>query len=166
MFTMRLIMIVLAVLTLPVFADVADDAIRLAGSGVSEEVLVAWAEKQHATPLNAADILKMREGKVPEKIIVELIHGTAMAQTATRGIPHAAVAQGAEHRAIQYTPPVVQAPAQVEEPVYVAPPTTYVIPESYYDYQYYPYYPYYGGVGLHFGLFGGHYGHYGHWGRR
>ena len=157
----------LAVLTMPVFAGVADDAIRLAGSGVSDDVVIAWAEQQHGASVNAVDILKMKEGKVPEKVILELIHAATLAQTAMQSIPPtdryvstpAPVAQPAEQPIVQYAPPVVQTPAPMVEPVYVAPATTYVVSTPYYGY---PYAPYYGGVAVNFGFFGGHYGHWGH----
>ena len=76
----RIVAMVLAVLAMPILlgqtyaADITDDAIHLASSGVSDEVVIAWAEQQHIAPLSASDIIRMKDAKVSETVIIELIH--------------------------------------------------------------------------------------------
>ena len=63
----RLCMAVLAaVLAVPVFADVTDDAIRLTQSGATEDVIVSWSEHQHPGFVSAQDVIRMRDAKVPD----------------------------------------------------------------------------------------------------
>src|SRR5436190_23670078 len=73
-----------AVLALPVFAQsaVIDDAIKLSRGGVGEEVMIAWAEKQDAGALSAADIILLKEAKVPDRAIATLIRSGAKSMPA------------------------------------------------------------------------------------
>ncbi len=136
-------LVLAAILTLPVFADVTDDAIKLAQSGVTEDVIVAWCEHQQVTNITAQDVLRMRDGKVPDRAIA------AMLRSASRQM----------------------VPINTNNTEYVAPITTYVYRQPYYyDYPYYnsygyPYYRSYGwgpsiGFGFNFGHGVGHSWHH------
>ncbi|MCY3018665.1 MAG: hypothetical protein NTW87_06500 [Planctomycetota bacterium] len=175
--------VVLAVVALPVFAGTVEDAIALAKGGLSEEVMLAWAEKQPGVSLSAADILRLHEAKVPAKIIVALLRnagnaaaGAARAEEAQPvRIAERAPAEAQPRRYVERAPaPADEAPAPVQREVirYVErPTTTYAEPAvyyvdaspAYYSPSYYPSYgygysgyPYYGG-GLNVGLSFGHY---------
>ncbi|HLX62878.1 MAG TPA: hypothetical protein VKX17_16500 [Planctomycetota bacterium] len=136
-----------AILALPVLAEVTEDAIKLAQNGVTEDVIVAWCENQNVRNLTAQDVLRMKDGKVPDRAIAALLR-TAARQTV---------------------------PLNTNNTEYVATPsTTYVYTSPYYsgyDYPYYysygyPYYRSYGywgpslGFGFRFG--GGHGGGFHH----
>jgi len=68
-----------ATLALPALAQsmVIVDAIKLAQAGLSEDVIVAWAEKQDAGPVSAGDVIRLTEAKVPAKAISALIRSVA-----------------------------------------------------------------------------------------
>ena len=68
-----------AVWALPVFAQsaVIADAIKLSHAGLGEEVMIAWAEKQESGALSAADIVQLKEAKVPDRAIMALIRSGA-----------------------------------------------------------------------------------------
>ncbi len=115
----RFTMLVLAAtLALPLLADVTDDAIKLAESGVPEAEMVAWCEHQQIGYVSAQDVVRLRDGKVPERAIAALL------QTASRQM----------------------VPINTNNMEYVAPATKNVLASSdNYDYPYYYSYgyPYY-----------------------
>src|SRR5258708_33248475 len=63
-------------LALPVFAGITDYAITLAGSGVSDDVMIAWAQRQHDFTLSAQDIIRLRDAKLADNVIVQLIRAS------------------------------------------------------------------------------------------
>jgi hypothetical protein len=151
-------------------SNVVEDAITLTASGTHEDVMFAWAERQHDFEITVKNVLALKEGRVSDKIILALIRATETQQ-----------------RSVEQTVPVKQAPAiKPAEETYV-PSTTYVdyyrrYPIYYYDEYGYPYcysgsYPYYYsrypvlywnfGLGWGYGYYGnkywyGHHGYYGH----
>ena len=134
------LIILAAVMALPVFADVADDAIQLAQKGVNEQIIEAWAQRQAGVSLTSQDILRMKEANVSEAVIGILSQNGATAQSQTQSI---------------YTPDATASTT------YVQPSTTYVYDSYPSSYGYYgggyPYYRGYGtGVGLNFNFGGGH----------
>src|SRR5690349_7244329 len=56
-------------------SDVIDDTIKLANSGVAEEVIVAWAAKQHTLDVTVKNIVALKDAKVSDKVILALIKG-------------------------------------------------------------------------------------------
>jgi len=66
-----------AVLAMPAFAQVVDDAVRLAAGGVSEDVMVTWAERQSGHEISAADIVALKDAKVSDRVIIALIRRSA-----------------------------------------------------------------------------------------
>ena len=171
-------------------SDVIEDAVKLTNSGIAEEVVVAWASKQHTLDITVKNIVTLKEGKVSDKVILALIKASETAAPAeqrwlnrdgvvesapppARTAPQAGVAR-AEQAYDDRTP--TPAPATT----YIAPSSvsyvdyTYGYPAYYYSYPYYSScgyygygyprcygYPYYGGIGLSFGFnFGG--GHHYH----
>ena len=75
---MRRTLVVLAgallMLAVSVRAQTTDDIIALAQKGVGEEVMVAAVENaKSAFQLSAADILKLKDGKVPDKVIMAML---------------------------------------------------------------------------------------------
>jgi len=166
-YTRMTLLALAAILTLPVFADVVDDCIKLAQGGVGEEVIVAWAERQGPATLTATDVLRMKEGKVPDKAIASLIRSGARMQMPMQPMMQPEMRMPAQEQPTQ----TIAVPRTVS---YEASPTTYVYSDPapvYYSSYYsgYPYYyrgygyPYYGsyGLGLSFN-FGGRGGYYGH----
>src|SRR5579862_3907027 len=57
-------------------ADLTDDVIKLSGSGVSDDVMLAWAEQQHGAALSAENILALKDHKVSDKVILTLLRGS------------------------------------------------------------------------------------------
>ena len=168
------LMALAAVLALPVFADTVDDCIKLAQGGVGEEVIVAWAERQNTTSMSATEVLRLKDGKVPDRAIAALL----------RSGRHIQMQQPMPAMQMEQQPMQQEAQQNVAVPRTVSyePSTTYVesspVVYSSYGYPYYssygyPYYsgyyggygyPYYG-VGLSFGFGRGYYGGYGRgWG--
>lgn len=164
------LMALAAVLTLPVFADTVDDCIKLAQGGVGEEVIVAWAERQNATSMSATEVLRLKDGKVPDRAIAALL----------RSGRHIQIQQPMPAMQMEQQPMQQEAQQNVAVPRTISyePSTTYVesspVVYSSYSYPYYssygyPYYsgyyggygyPYYGyGVGLSFNFGRGGYGH-------
>ncbi|HLX65208.1 MAG TPA: hypothetical protein VKX17_28325 [Planctomycetota bacterium] len=135
----------MAAFATPVFADVVDDAIVLAQSGVSPDVIVAWSQHQHMGPLSAQDILRLKNAKVPDQAIAAMIQASqAMAPSVNAGY-------------VDTTPSTTY--------YYNDYPTYYTDDYPYYYSDGYPYYyggyPYYGygwgpSFGLNFGFGGGH----------
>lgn len=71
-----------AIVSVSARADVVDDTIKLSQSGAGEEVIAAWADRQSFPVLNPADIIRLREAKVPDHVIAVLIRkGTTDAKT-------------------------------------------------------------------------------------
>ncbi|MEI6232348.1 MAG: hypothetical protein WCT04_04815 [Planctomycetota bacterium] len=157
-----------AVMALPVFADVVDDCIRLAQGGVGEEVIVAWVERQGSADLSAADVLRMKDGKVPDRAIAALLRVGVRAPM--RQMPQTQPQQQPRYQTQEAPIQTVAVPRTVSyEPAtrYVySEPTSYVYPSTYYYggspyysscYNSYPYYS--SGVGLSFSFGnGGYYG--------
>lgn len=167
----------------PLPAAPLEDAIKLAKSGVSEEVQVAWAETREAfAPVSADGILKLKEAGISEKVIAAFVRqGGArsageqapyvrVVQRYDTGTGTRTVAQAVQQARQQYTreDAVQYTYAQPERVVYVdrsySYPSTYYY-GSYYSYPYHGwYYPrtyWHGGWGGHWH---GHWGH-GHWHR-
>jgi hypothetical protein len=146
------VLVFATVVALPAFAAVTDDAIKLAQNGIKDDVIVAWCETQPMTSITAQDVLRLKEGKVPEAAIIALIR-TAAAHRPIMTAPTAPAAPGTEY---------VEAPTAT---TYVAPAPHYVYDSPYYyGYPYNYGYPYYGwgpslGFGFNFG--GGHFGGHG-----
>ncbi len=113
----------------PAFAGVTDDAIQLSASGVSEEVLLAWAQRQEGVEIAPKDIIALKDGKVSDRVVVALIK---------RGGESYPEAPAAESRETEYV--------EREHVRYVEPTTSsvsYAVPAaSYYSYSD-PYYPSY-----------------------
>jgi len=156
-----------AVLALPVFADVVDDCIKLAQGGVGEEVIVAWADRQGGANLTAADVLRLKDGKVSDKAIATLIRAgmrmqapMPMQQPMQMQMP--AQQQPSQTVTVPHTVSYESSPTVVYSdptPVYY---TSYYSGYPYYysGYPYYYGYPYYGyGLGLSFNFGRGGYGH-------
>lgn len=151
----RLTLVMLAtVMALPVFADgLVDDCIKLAQGGVGEEVVVAWAERQGGGNLSAADILRLKDGKVPDRAIATLIrsgsrvpmmHGEMRAeQPQIQTVP-------AQHQTVAYEPTTTCSTC-------ATPATSYVYTDSYPTYSYYGGYPYYSSY-----YYPRYYGYYGY----
>lgn len=164
-------------------SDVIEDAIKLTTSGINEEVIVAWAGKQHSLDVTVKNIVALKDGKVSDKVILALIKSAEAA-------PAAGQRWIGRDGQVESAPRENQAPATRYEPTYdnnravapYVPSTAYVSPSvSYVDYTYgypyysyasygypyyasygypsycgYPYYGYYPGVSFNFG-FGGHF---------
>ena len=62
------VLVLTAVTSLAVFADVSDDAISLSQSGASEGVIATWAQNQHGV-VTAQDIQRMKSAGVSERVI-------------------------------------------------------------------------------------------------
>ena len=119
------VLVLAAAASLPLFADVTDDAIKLTQAGASADVIVAWAQHQGGSALSAQDILRLRDAKVPDEAITALMRSTPSA-------PSSAV---------------------VESTRYVEPLTTsYVYSDPYYSSSY-PYYSSYGYYPYHRGYY-------------
>jgi hypothetical protein len=149
-------------LTGSAFSQTADEVILLTQKGVGEDVLVAFVEASQApVALSVADIAKLKDAKVPDKVIVTMLHR----QPADRVSVASRAAQQTESKyqarsdnsqaSVEYQP----APQRVVE----VPSATYVYsgyPYSYGSSYYYPgYYPYYYpsvSLGFGFGSFGHH----------
>ena len=145
-------------LALPAFAEgVVNDVIQLTSSNVGEDVIVAWAERSHSTAtLSVNDILRMKDAKVPDKVIATLIRNGALAQAASAAAAMPIVARNEEGRIVQREAAPV---TQTTEVRYVEsqPSTTYVTPS--YSYVYSDAYPvYYGGYYYPRSYYGGYYG--------
>jgi len=160
-------------LTGSAFAQTADEVILLAQKGVGDDVLMAFVEASK-TPivLSVADLTKLKDAKVPDKVVVAMLQRHPPASAAqqppvSQAAPPAEQPRAASQDA-QPQPPVTRSDSQAQvdsqpapQPVVVAPATTYVYSSppyvygSYY-YPYYPYYyPYYPGVYLGFRFGGG-----------
>lgn len=157
-----------------------EDAIKLAKSGVGEDVQIAWAESREAfASVDADTILALKNGGVGEKVIAALVRrgGSRAAEDRT---PYVRVVQRYEtpstgssngdavqtarrayttEEAVQYTY------AQPERVVYASPSYTYYSSynpyySSYYPYYYGGYYPYYSSYYYprYSFSFGGHWG--------
>ncbi|MCW8131050.1 MAG: hypothetical protein KIS92_11935 [Planctomycetota bacterium] len=132
-----------------------EDAIKLAKSGVGEDVQIAWAESREAfASVDADTILTLKNGGVGEKVIAALVRRGG-SRAAESSVPYVRVVQRYEtpstgsagsqavqtarrayttDEAVQYTY------AQPERVVYSYP--SYSYSSSYYPY-YSSYYPYY-----------------------
>lgn len=144
--TSRLCVLILAALiALPVFAEVTDDAIRLTQSGVSGEVLEAWAQRQSISAVTAQDVLRMKDAKVPDQVITIILRNSTRAPIAETSTPTTTYVEPA--RTYVYT----STPYYSDYPYY----------SSYYGGGYYPYsrgyygYGYGSGLGLSFNFGGG-----------
>ena len=143
-------------------ADVVSDTIKLAGSGISDDVILAWAEQQHA-PITAEGILALKDHKVSDRVILALVKGSENTPLNVAQLPPRTVedrgwlrrADGATAPAPRYVadnnaqaaPPANIAPSQtyVEAPTtYVAQPTVTYVDYGYPYYSSYCGYPYYG----------------------
>jgi hypothetical protein len=150
--TALLALVVLA-LTGSAFAQTADDMILLAQKGVGEDVMLAFLEASRApVELSVADIVKLKEAKVPDKVVVAMLHRHPAASPVVQprsdreGQPEYPVRRayrynsgGDSQAPVEYQP--------VAQRVVEVPSTTYVYsgyPYAYYGDYYYPsYYPYY-----------------------
>lgn len=164
-------------------ADVVDDAIKLSNSGVSDEVVQAWAEQQHGFSGTAENIIALKDHKVSDRVIVTLMKGNESTPLTSKVVQDRGWLRRAdvsvntparsytvdENVQAQQAPQAVQ---QYEQPAScVAPATTYVAPSTYvvpstvayvdYGYPYYssyygyPYYSSYYGYPRYYG-----YGYY------
>jgi hypothetical protein len=129
-------------------ASTMDDVIALNQKNVGEDVLLAMVDKDRSRyALGASDIVRLKDARVPEKVILAMIRH--------RGTEIARVEQSApaERVVVQSTPTVVQSPPAV---VYANPPVyTTVYPSVVYGYPYYrPYWGPYFGFGYHTRRFG------------
>lgn len=163
----------------PLPAAPLEDAIKLAKSGVGEDVQVAWAESRETfAPVSADGILKLKEAGVSEKVIAAFVRRGG-AKTAEVQIPYVrviqrydtgtgtrTVAQAVQQARQEYTreEAVQYTYAQPDRVVYVD--RSYSYPSTYYYGSTYRY-PYYSGYYYPrtnwYGSWGGHWGH-GHWG--
>ena len=152
---------------------IADDLLKLAQKNVGEEVMLAFVEASNsAIELSAADIITLKEAKVPDKVIVAMLRHHPAArpasqpQLAKENKPEQIITRTRESNSSGDNPVVIDrrpapAPVVVETPaptvVYDTPPVVYTdyAPVVYSGY-YYPGYVW-PGLGLSFG-FGGWYG--------
>jgi hypothetical protein len=113
-------------------AGTVDDAIKLARGGISEEVILAWAENQGPAKLSRADIFRMHDSNVSDKVIVALLKKSLEEKKAEKPVEKPA-------------PKVVEQPAEPVEEVVATPKVVYTYSTPVYSYPY-PYYtyPYYG----------------------
>ncbi|MGD0090381.1 MAG: hypothetical protein ABSE73_10725 [Planctomycetota bacterium] len=154
-------------LTGSAFAQTVDEVISLAQKGVGEDVLTAFVETSGApSALSAAEIIKLKDAKVPDKVVVAMLQRNAAARVAAGSRAYQEteskyrVRRDDNQATVEYQP----APQRVVE----APATTYVYSgypyaygSSYYYPGYYPYYyPYYY-PSLSFGFGFGGFGHHG-----
>ena len=147
----RLSLVLLAaVMALPVFADgLVDDCIKLTQGGVGEEVIVAWAERQGGSNLSATDVLRLKDGKVPDRAIAALLRAGIR-------VPMMRGEMRPEQPQIQAAP-AVQRQTVAYEPATTtcaAPSTSYVYTDSYPSYSYYGGYPYYSSYYPSYGYYG------------
>src|SRR5262245_51652567 len=120
------LMVLAAVVALPVFADVTEDAIKLTAAGVGEEVVVAWAERQDAGNISAQDIIRMKDGKVPDRAIATLIRsGSSRSAAAPKLLTRDDRGQLVERDAQPAAPAIQTVPAVQRESVQYVQPTTY-----------------------------------------
>jgi len=109
-----------AVMAVPAFAEVVDDAVKMAAGGVSDEVMISWAERQSGHEISAADIVSLKGAKVPDRVIIALIRRS--------GEDEMAIApQQVQRREVVRQQPVRQVQVKEREVIrYVdAPSTTY-----------------------------------------
>ncbi|MGD0092749.1 MAG: hypothetical protein ABSE73_22790, partial [Planctomycetota bacterium] len=142
-----------AVLAGRAFAQTTADIVLLAQKGVGEEVMVAFVEASSSSiQLSADDIVKLKDAKVPDKVIVALLRHRPAARQVAQERP----APVDNCQAPVVGRPVPE-PAVVErERVVEVPSTTYVYdssPYTYYSDWDYPY-TYYGGWGYPYGCYG------------
>ncbi|MGD0092250.1 MAG: hypothetical protein ABSE73_20230 [Planctomycetota bacterium] len=158
------------------FAQTAAEVAVLAQKGVGEDVLLAFVEASDSSiQLSADDIVKLKDAKVSDKVIVAMLRHHPVARQAAEPQPGFTIKRARRPVPAEESQEPVEgqpAPEQVvvdRQPVVEAPATTYVYndyPYSYYsgyDYPYYysGYYPYcYPYFGFGYGYYGHH--HYGH----
>jgi len=142
-------------------ADTVDDMVTLAQRGIGDEVLLAKAETGSMPALSTQDILRLKDGRVSDRVIATMIRRGSSAQAPSR-IDYTADKYGTEA-----TDPVIGTPAplavapvqrvievQRSAPVYstvayqpavYAQPVVYSSPVVYASYNYPRYGGYYGG---------------------
>jgi hypothetical protein len=80
--------VVLSILAVRVSAETIDDILTLAQKGMGEEVLLATVERSKGSfNLSAADILKLKDAKVPDKVIAAMIRHKGAAGEAAVAMP-------------------------------------------------------------------------------
>lgn len=141
-----LVLFVVSLSTGSVQAATNEDMILLAQKGVSENIMIAYAEVNEFDRLSVSDILMLRKAGVPDKVIA------AMLRSIVRNMP----ADGSVITERKYVTVPVSAPVTYSysdpSPSYQY---VYTYPYPYYRYSYCPYYS----PGLYFGFGYGHRGH-------
>jgi len=130
------------VLTGSAFAQTADEVILLAQKGVGEDVLMAFVEASRVPfALSVADIVKLKDANVPDKVVVAMLRRHPAASVAIR--PRAVQEAQPEY-------PVRRDDSQVQVEYQPAPQSVVGVPSTTYVYSGYPYtydssygYPYY-----------------------
>lgn len=145
-------------------ADAVDDMVTLAQRGIGDEVLLAKAETSAMPALTTQDILRLKEGRVSDRVIATMIRRGTTAQAPSRvdytankysaeasdpviGTPEPLAANVAPQRVIevQRAAPVVYGTYDTA-PVVYSTPVVYSSPIVYAGYSYPRYYGgYYGG---------------------
>lgn len=182
---------VLSVIALVVFcaagraADAVDDIITLAQRGIGDDVLLAKVETGTNPALTTQDILRLKDGRVSDRVIAAMIRRGSSASVAP-------ALNSVNYTASNVSDPVIGTPERVaaapvtrvievqrSAPVYSTPvvysqPVVYSSPVVYAGYRYPSYVGYYGGYygrpyyssycapRYYGGYYGGHYhrGHY------
>jgi hypothetical protein len=153
---MRKLVVLLALLVLALpgsaFAQTADDVILLAQKGVGEDVLMAFVEASNSPiELSVADIVKLKEAKVADKVVVAMLRRHPVANPVVQGRqPESPVTRpwryysSGDNQALVEYQPAVQRVVEVPSTTYVYSGYPYSYDSSYYYPYYYPsYYPYY-----------------------
>jgi hypothetical protein len=147
------LMVAFLFLSLSALAGTVEDAIKLSKAGLSEEVIVAWADAQVDVSLSGPDIVRLHESKVPDRAIVALVKRSSKAERA----------EPAERVVVRAAEPVVVRTVEEPAPVQVVysyspayyPSYSYCYPYRTYAHVGYPYrygYPHMGvSLGFSFG---------------
>jgi len=137
-------------LTGSAFGQTADEVILLAQKGVGEDVLMAFVEASTVpVALSVADIVKLKDANVPDKVVVAMLRRHPVASVGVRprafqeAQPEYPVRRDYSQAQVEYQPAVQQV-VEVPSTTYVYDSYPYAYDSSYYGPGYYSYYyPYY-----------------------
>ena len=81
------ILVLAAISALPIFASTVDDAIQLSQGGVSDDVIVEWAQRHSVTNLGdtPSDFLRIELKRIPPDDLKKVFRGEAPAQPVAAG---------------------------------------------------------------------------------
>ena len=80
MFITRMLLVLclgLVASSIPARAEIVDDTIQMSAAGAGDDVIIAWLQKQGGYSMNADRVLRLKAGKVSDRVVMAMLQSAA-----------------------------------------------------------------------------------------